>query len=187
MQVEGTSGNLADVNVQALAIPVFQGETADSGVLLEVDRLAGGLVKSVLDSEEMKGKESETVFLHLAGAQGMKAQRLLLVGVGERDEYQRGKISQMAGTAARFLRGRNIKSVAIVPRAEGDNGEIAATTVEGAIIGLFEPDKYRTVEKEKKEIERLVVIIPGAKNEVIRDGVTRGKLIGESVNYTRDL
>jgi leucyl aminopeptidase len=187
MQFEGSVGSLADANVQALAIAVFQGEKADSGTLLEVDRLAGGLVKSVLDAEEMKGKEGETVFLHLSGAKGLKAQRLLLLGVGERADYQPGKISQMGGTAARFLRGRNIKSVALVPRAEGDAGEVAATVVEGAIIGLFEPDKYRTVDKEKKEIEQLVVIIPDAKRDVVRAGVERGRIIGESVNYTRDL
>jgi leucyl aminopeptidase len=187
MQVEGSVGSLADANVQALAIAVFQGEKADSGILLEVDRLAGGLVKSVLDAEEMKGKEGEIVLLHLAGAKGLKAQRLLLVGVGERADYQPAKISQMSGTAARFLRGRNIKSIALVPRGEGDAGVIAATAVEGAIIGVFEPDKYRTVEKEKKEIERLVVIVSDAKSDLVRAGVERGRVIGESVNYTRDL
>jgi leucyl aminopeptidase len=187
MRVEATSGGFTDVDVQALAVAVFQDEKADDGVLLELDRLAGGLVKSVIDGEEMKGKEGETVLLHLAGDQGPKARRLLLVGVGEKADYQFGKVSQMAGTAGRFLRNRNLKSIALLPRAEGDAADIASTAVEGAIIGLFEPDKYRTVDKEKREVERIVVIIAGANAEALKQGAERGRLVGDAVNYTRDL
>ena len=42
------------------------------------------MIKSVIDSEELKGKEGETVYLHLVDNGGIKSQRLLLVGVGER-------------------------------------------------------------------------------------------------------
>jgi leucyl aminopeptidase len=187
MRVEATSGGFSDVDVQALAVAVFQDEKADDGVLKELDRLSGGLVKSVIDSEELKGKEGETVLLHLAGDQGSKARRLLLVGVGDKADYQLGKVSQMAGTSGRFLRNRNIKSIGLLPRGEGDIEDIASTTVEGAIIGLFEPDKYRTVEKEKREVERIVVIVSGGKNDALQRGAERGRVVGEAVNYTRDL
>jgi len=59
MQVDGMSRGLANADAQALAIAVFQGEKADDGFLHKLDRLCGGLVKSVLESEEMKGKEAE--------------------------------------------------------------------------------------------------------------------------------
>ena len=187
MQVQGTSRGVKESDVQALAVAVFQGERPEGGILQELDRFSGGLIKSVLDAEEMKGKEGETVYLHLSGGQEIKARRLLLVGVGEKSDYQPGKVSQMAGVASRFLRGRNVKSIGLIPRAEGDAENIASTAVEGAIIGLFEPDKYRTEDKEKREIERLVVMVEGAGEDVLRRGVEQGRLIGESVNYTRDL
>jgi leucyl aminopeptidase len=187
MRVEAISGGFDDVDVQALAVAVFQDEKAKDGVLLELDRLSGGLVKSVIDGEELKGKEGETVLLHLAGDQGIKARRLLLVGVGDKGDYQLGKISQMAGTAARFLRNRNVKSIGLLPRGQGDLEDVARTTIEGAIVGLFEPDKYRTVDKEKREVEHLAVIINGGSNEELQRGVERGRVVGEAVNYTRDL
>ena len=37
-----------------------------------------------------------------------------------------------------------------MPRLEGDAEDVAASAVEGAIMGLFEPDKYRTIDKEEK-------------------------------------
>jgi len=97
MQVEGTPGLCKDIDVRALAIAVFKDEKAEEGFLKELDALTRGVIKSVIDSEELKGKEGETVYLHLLGAEGLKAQRLLLVGVGERAEYTIAQVSQMAG------------------------------------------------------------------------------------------
>jgi leucyl aminopeptidase len=189
MEIQTSSGPLSGADVQAIAVAVFKDEKADEGLLQELDAAAGGLVRSVIESEELKGKEGESVYLHLpASAQGVKATRLLLVGVGERSEYGRAQVSQFAGLAARALRTRNVKTVGLVPRAEGLDAALAArTVVEGVVVGLFEPDKYRTVDKEERTLERLVVLIDGADEAGLRDGAERGRIIGESVNFTRDL
>lgn len=187
MNVEGISGKYRDVEVQALAVAVFKDEKPDEEFLQALDSLAGGMVRAAIESEELKGKEGETAYFHMLRANGPRARRLLLVGVGERDQYKAAQISRMAGTAARFLRGKAVKSVALVPRADGDSLEIASTTIQGAIIGLFEPDKYRTVEKEERQIEKLVVVIEGADADALQRGAQRGQIIGDSVNFTRDL
>src|SRR2546423_1731514 len=118
----------------------------------------------------------------------MKAKRLLLVGVGERADYKRAQVSQFAGAAVRALRVRGVKTIGLVSRLdEADAALVAASAAEGALIGLFEPDKYRTVDKEERTIERLVVVVEGADDEALRRGVRRGQIVGESVNFTRDL
>ncbi|HEX7313817.1 MAG TPA: leucyl aminopeptidase [Pyrinomonadaceae bacterium] len=188
MDIQTSSGPLAEADVQALAVAVFKDERADEGFLKELDDAAGGLVRSVLESEELKGKEGETVYLHLtAGGDGPKARRLLLVGVGERGDYKPAQVSQFAGTAVRHLRARNVKTVGLVPRLDGDAATAASAAVEGAIIGLFEPDKYRTVDKEERAVERLVVVARGAGEDELKRGAERGRVVGESVNFTRDL
>ena len=169
MQIESTNGSYQDVDVQALAIAVFKDEKSDEGFLKDLDSLTGGVIKSVIDSEELKGKEGETVYVHLVGNNQIKAQRLLLIGVGERGEYSPAQASQMAGTAVRELRGKNAKSVAVAPRLEGSPEEIGSAVVEGAFLALFDPDKYRTVDKEKREIEKLVVVLDGADQTSLSD------------------
>jgi leucyl aminopeptidase len=109
------------------------------------------------------------------------------VGVGERGEYTTTQVSQMAGTAVRELRGKNAKSIAVVPRLDGNAEEIASVVVEGAFIALFDPDKYRTSDKEEREITRLIVVMDGADETGLKRGVERGQIIGESVNFARDL
>ena len=187
MEVQGSSGSYQEIDVQAVAVAVFQGEKADEGFLKGLDDAAGGLVKSVLESEELKGKEGETAYLHLSGGNGLKARRLLLIGVGQREDYSSASLSQMAGTAVRILRGKSLKSIAIVPRVETDGARAARTVVEGAIIGLFEPDKYRTEDKEKRLIERLVVVMEGEDDTALNRRVEEGRIVGEAVNFTREL
>src|SRR5436190_5706015 len=187
MQIEGSAGHYRDLDVQALAIAVFKDEKADEGFLKELDELTGGVVKSVLESEELTGKEGETAYFHLLGEKDTKANRLLMVGAGNREDYRAAQITQMAGTAARALRSKGIKSVAIVPRAEGAAENVASTAVEGAIMGLFEPDKYRTADKEKRQIDKLVVALAGADEASITRATERGRIIGEAVNFTRDM
>src|ERR1043165_6914162 len=159
MQVEASRGPIAELDVQALAVAVFKNEKADSGFLKQVDELSGGLVRSALDAEEFHGKEGETAYFHLVGNNKLKARRLLLVGVGEANDYKAAQVSQMAGTAVRSLRSKNVKSIAVFPRSSSSAAEVASTAVEGAYIALFDPDKYRTVEKEEKKIDRLVVAV----------------------------
>lgn len=187
MQIESTSGSYRNLDVQAIAIAVFKDEKADDGILKDLDSITGGIVKSVIDSEELKGKEGETVYLHLAGNSSIKAQRLLLVGVGERGEYTPSLAAQMAGTATRALRAKSVKSLAIVPRLAGDAEQIASMAVEGSLMALFDPDKYRTTDKEEREIAKLVIVIEGADEAGLQRAIERGRIIGESVNFTRDL
>ena len=187
MQVESTNGSYRELDVQAIAIAVFKGEKADDGFLKDLDSVTGGVVKSIIDSEELKGKEAEAVYLHLVGNGEIKTQRLLLVGVGERTKYTTAQASQMAGTAVRTLRRKNVKSIAVVPRLEGNPEEIASAVAEGSFMALFDPDKYQTKDKEVREISKLVVVMDGADETGLKRGAERGRIIGESVNFTRDL
>jgi len=189
MDIQISTGRVGEAEVQALAVAVFKDEQAHEGFLQELDAATGGLIKSVIESEELKGKEGEIVYLHFGDGRGeLKAKRLLLVGVGERESYGAAQVSQMAGTAARALRARNVKTVGLIARAaEGDVEHTAAAAVEGVLMSLFEPDKYRTSEKEERVIERLVLIAQGPSEDALRRGAERGRIVGESVNFTRDL
>ncbi|HYO92825.1 MAG TPA: M17 family peptidase N-terminal domain-containing protein, partial [Pyrinomonadaceae bacterium] len=136
MEIVGSAGNYMEEDVQALAIAVFKDEKSDEGFLKELDDATGGIIRSVIESEELKGKEGETAYLHLGGGGSIKAKRLLLLGVGERNDFKTPQISQFAGTAVRSLRAKNIKSIAVLPRLEGDVEKVASAAAEGAAIAL---------------------------------------------------
>jgi leucyl aminopeptidase len=186
MKVSGSSKSPDKIEAQALAVAMFKDEKPNSGLLKSLDLAVGGMIAEVIKAEEFAGKEGETAYFHVSG-KNLKARRVLLIGCGDASVYKAAKIAQMAGSATRFLRSKNVKSIGIIPRADGDNEKIAQTVVVGAIMGLFEPDKYRTKDKEKREIDAVTVVAEGADEKALGRGAERGRIIGESINFTRDL
>jgi leucyl aminopeptidase len=177
-----------DANVEALAVAVFKNEKASSDALKDLDVLTGGLIASVIKAEEFKGETGETALLRFAAAGKNKASRLLLIGVGDADDYSAADVANVAGTASRFLRKRNIKSFAFMPRCTGDATEIAQTSVQGVIVSHFELDKYKSKrDNEPKPLETFVVCVEGASKSDLQIGLERGEAVGDSMNFTRDL
>jgi leucyl aminopeptidase len=187
MKFAGIPGNFTDANVDALAVAVFKDEDASSGVLRDMDALTGGLVSEVIADEEFKGEIGQTALLRFPSPGRGKASRLMLVGVGPRDEYKVHSVSNVAGGAARYLRKRNLESFALMPRAEGDAYEIARAAVQGVITSQFELDKYKTHDKRNGALTNFVVYVDGASSADLKRGVEHGKAIGDSMNFTRDL
>jgi leucyl aminopeptidase len=186
MDVIGTPKSCNEIDAQALAVAVFKDEKPNSGLLKQLDAASAGMISEAIESEEFKGKLGDTAYFQVS-SKGLKARRILLIGCGDRDGYKASHITQMAGTATRFLRGKSVKTIAIVPRADGDAERIAQTVAAGAVMGLFELDKYRTIDKENREIKSVTVVIEGADKKAVERGAERGRIIGESTNFTRDL
>ncbi len=187
MKFQGITGNYTAADADALAIAVFKGEKASGGVLKDLDKLTGGLVAEVIKAEEFKGDVGQVALIRFVPRAGIKASRLLLVGVGSRSDYKTYHVASLSGTATRFLRKRNIKSFAIDPRCDGNKVEAAQNAVQGFITSQFELDKYKTKDKNNKSVNGLIIYVAGAKAADLKNGIARGRIIGESMNFTRDL
>lgn len=187
MKFQGITGNFADADSDALALPVFKGEKASSAELKELDKLSGGLINSVMKAEEFKGESGETALLRFAAKGSAKASRIVLVGMGEKSDYSLHSVAHLAGTAVRFLSKRNIKRMALLPRAVGSAVEIAQLAVQGCITSQFELDKYKTKDKQDRLVTSAVICIEGASSSDLKSGIARGQAIGDSMNLTRDM
>ncbi len=187
MKFQGITGNFTEAGVDALAVAMFKGEKVTSNELKELDKLTGGIVTNLLKAEEFKGEPGETALIRFVAKGAVKASRLLLVGVGERSDYKTHIVSNLAGTATRFLRKRNIKSFALLPRAEGTAADITQNAVQGVITSQFELDKYKTKDRNNNAVTSVTVCIEDAKPADLKTGISRGVAIGESMNFTRDL
>lgn len=187
MKSEAITGNFTEANVEALAVAVFKDEKANGGFLKELDAAAGGFIASIIKSEEFNGEAGSTALLHIAPKGKIKASRLLLVGVGDKADYNLPQAAIASGAAARFLRQRNVKSFAFAPRLNEDSVSVASAAMQGVVTGGFELDKYRTVERNEKSIENFAVFVEGANEKSVKEGLSRGEIIGESINFTREL
>src|SRR4030095_2201957 len=187
MEFQGISGNFTEAGVDALAITVFKDEKSSSGILKDLDKLTGGHLSSVFKSDEFKGDAGETYLLRLSPKGKLKASRLLLVGVGDKKDFKPSDIAAAAGTATRSLRKSNAKSLAFSALSDANAVAAAQQAAQGAVTSQFELDKYKTKDKNDKTVNKFVFHLEGAKASDLKSGLNRGKAIGESMNFTRDL
>jgi leucyl aminopeptidase len=182
MEVRVETRAFHEIESDALVIGIYEGEKPEEGLLAELDRRTNGTIASLVETGELSGKTGETVYLHQSGE--MKARRLLLVGAGKREEFNPDILRRMAGTAARVLRGKKAHRFAFLLRPEQSDGAQAA--VEGALLGLFEPDKYHTSEKQERGVIDEMILISSDEASA-RRGIERGRILAEAANFARDV
>lgn len=186
MEVRAEFEKFYDIETDALVVTIYEGERADEGELKELDDRTGGVLKELLGSDEMRGKQGDIAYIYHPG--NIKARRLLLIGGGKREDFTVDTVRRVSGTSARYLRNKGARSMAILRRSQLDLEESAQAAVEGAVLALFEPDMYKTENKEERRIEELILVAiqPGT-GEALERGVSRGRIIGEAVNMAREL
>jgi len=143
--------------------------------------------KPALKSGEFTAGSCETLLLYAPPE--LKAKRLLVLGVGKAAKVSSNEIRKAAGAAVRFAKPRSIREVTFVlPEHEGLSLAAAArAAVEGAFIGDFDPDTYRSDRKDRS-IESFTVVAPASADKVAVEAAFReGVVLGESQNFTRSL
>ncbi|MFL6212661.1 MAG: leucyl aminopeptidase [Blastocatellia bacterium] len=187
MEVRADSAKFYDVEADALVVTIYEGEKADDGALKELDERTNGVISEMLGSDEMRGKQGDMVYIYRPGS--IRARRLLLVGAGKREDYSLDMVRKVTGSAARFLRSKSVRSMAILRRSQLDLGKAVQAATEGAILALFEPDMYKTQHKEERRIDELILVAaaPGNHDAELAAGVERGRIIAEAVNMAREL
>jgi leucyl aminopeptidase len=137
----------------------------------------------LLASGELSGKPFETNLLHKPAS--LKAKRLLLISGGNAKKFSSYDLRRIAGTAVRSLKARGIRSFAFIAPAGIAAEESVRAIIEGANVGNFDPDYYRSDRKDQK-IEEVTVIASGDAGALER-AANEARIIGESQNFTRDL
>src|SRR5208282_2883516 len=146
------------------------------------DKAVIAAAADLIASGEVTGKMMETTLLHKPA--GLKPKRLLLIGGGKTKSFSSAELRKLAGAAVRNLKAKDLKSFAFVaPALRGGAEEGVKAIVEGAFVGNFEPDYYKSDRKEQK-IEELVVIAPQkADRRSLKTAMEQGRIIGEAQNF----
>lgn len=137
----------------------------------------------ILDSGEFKAKANETLLLH--APRGVKAARLLLVGLGKGTATVH-ELRRAAGTAVRFAKPRGIRWLAFVAPANFDPAQATRAIVEGAVVADFDSDTYRTDRKDLS-IASVALVAAEADRRAAETGMREGRIVAEAQNFARSL
>ena len=190
MKTEISFSSPSQVESECLvAVVLDRGENGKPNPSLQTsDKAVSAAAADLLASGELTGKIFETALIH--HPQGIQAKRLLLVGGGKAANFSGYELRKLAGAAVRFLKPRSIRAFAFIA-PEGWSGGNASDAVkavaEGAFVGNFDPDTYKSDRKDQR-VEQMTVVAPGKQDEVrLRRALEEGRIVGESQNFTREL
>ncbi len=193
MKTELKFGNISSLAMELLVVLAADGSGSKEKnakaepVLLSREAAVISGAKQALASGEFSAGACETLLLHAPAE--LKAKRLLILGVGKAAKVSVSDVRKAAGAAVRLAKPRGIRDVTFV-LPEHDSLELASAAraaVEGAFVGDFDPDTYRSDRKDRA-MENFTVVAPAAADKTgVEAAFREGVVIGESQNFTRAL
>jgi leucyl aminopeptidase len=174
-----------EIAPDALALPLAEDDSGPfSDATRSVDEQLQGRLRRLADDGELRGELGKTVLLHTDGA--LNARRVVLAGIGKREELDPDGLRTAAAAAAR--------RVADVGGAVGwmlDDSlplsfeEQARAIVEGTVLGSYSPARWKTEERPQKRIDKVVLYAADA--DGVAEAGARAARVGKWVNVARDL
>ncbi|MGA8775260.1 MAG: leucyl aminopeptidase [Terriglobales bacterium] len=166
------------------------GKDSPAPAVATSDAAVAAAAKEVIGSGEVTGKSFETTLLH--NPAGLNAKRLLLLGGGKAKTFSISDLRKLAGAAVRTLKGKSIRNFAlVVPETAVPAADGVRAVVEGAFVGSFEPDYYKSDRKNKdQKIDALTIVVPASAQgdaKALQSALDAGRIVGESQNFARDL
>ncbi len=168
-----------------LAIPLSEDHlTSLSNGAKAVDERLKGRLQRLADGGELKGELGKTVVLHTDGE--LEAHRVVLAGVGKIADVDADAVRTAAAAVARRIAdvGGTV-SFLLDESLPLPFEEQARAIVEGIVLGSYSPARWKTDEKPKKKIEK-IVLSAGSEDGLAQSAI-RAARVGKWVNWARDL
>ena len=180
------------------AVDIAVGKDAEPlpALLTTSDAVTNAAAK-VLATGEFKATLGETLLLHAPG--GLKAERLLVVGLGKAEALSVDEVRKGAGAAVRAAKPLGVRDVAIAfPEDHALSDEhletlpcmlLSRALVEGAELSENDWDTYRS-ERKDRSVRTLSVITNESEKSAraeIQDGFDTGLIVAAAQNFTRSL
>jgi len=190
MEIKVITGDIAGIEADAIIVNHFEGMASPEGETAAVDRALDGAISQLIKRGEIKGKKNEITMVHSFGK--LPAARVAVVGLGKPSELSVSKVRGAVAEACRWLRAREINTIATVAQGANINDispvDAAQAIVEGALLGTYTFRRHMTKEEDKPgEIKQLSIVGADGLKAQLEAGVNRGQITSEATNLARDM
>ena len=168
--------NITEIEADALILGLYEG-TPLSAHAAVFDQATDGLLSRLIEAQEITRDRYELTSLLAVG--GVRAQHVLLVGLGPREGVDQGVAFRAAATAARQLAGKERHRLAVFLEDQW-SAELIQAAIAGVLTGCQGQDLYRAKKKRHAFGE---VIFSGAESK----NLGTGEVLGQAVNLARQL
>lgn len=187
MEILVKKGDLTESKCNVLVVGMFLNEKKSVGVLSDVDAKLGGLLAKHMKQDKFKAKPGAIYLSRTFGR--MSAVRVLVVGLGKRDEFNLEVARNSAASVLNSVKSLKVKRVVIEPfgLAQGlDGHDLAQALTEGLLLADYEFAQYKKAEG-KAPNEIVVMTSDGRLARSFAHGIDDGKLTSQATAFARDL
>ena len=189
MKISVESGDIKAQQVDAIVVNLFEGVTSPGGGTGAVDKALDGAISGVIADGETRGKLGEMTLIHTM--RKLPARRVAVVGLGKSADFDADVVRRVTGVSSRYLRGKGVKTIATIAHGAGIGGMDARTSgqgiAEGALLGAYRFDKYKTKDSDHDIDELRIVEFNADKVADLEAGVAEGTLLAEATILCRDM
>jgi len=178
-------------STEVLVIAGYEDEKTVPKTYQGLDKALGGHLQELRTNGEFSGKNQQAVLVHTRGA--IPAKRILLMGLGKKKDVTLDRVRQAMGTAAKKVRQagaqRFFAPVLGTEALSASASDLAQAMVEGAILGNYRFDHYRSENADSPKDIRSLTILAAQPNQVanLKTGVKRGEASAQATSLARDL
>jgi leucyl aminopeptidase len=189
--------DIATIRTPLLVLQHFQDDREPIGAATAVDQALGGLLSRLIARGDFRGKAEETLLVY-PGEMGFPADRVLMVGIGKREEYAMQGLRKAVGTAVREAERMRVDEMALalghIERKSEHMGAYFAArgAVEGAVLAAWDYRDLKTSPADKDDpVVRLRSLVLLADDDEVgaemRSGADLGRAVAEGENLAREL
>ena len=181
-----------DIQTPLLVLLHIEGDADLASSAAAVDRRIGGQASQALRSGDFKGSKDESLLLFPRSGE-IGADRVLLVGLGKREEFGVGSLRRATGTAIRTAERVGVGSLAVSldPADElvEDLSTAAQGTAEGAVLAAWEFTEFKAPKEDKKVRPSSLAILARSDDQValLERGARWGRIVASGENLARTL
>jgi len=189
MEIKVEKGSSEKFPCELLLLFSFESPEPLEGPIKSVDLEWKGFLSILISQGDFKGELFQCRLIHTQGA--IPARRVLLTGLGKKEEFDLEKWRGAASKAGQFIRDSGIKQFAfqIKPFKGLSEEELTESFVTGLLLGAYQFNEFKTLERDKiRKIEE-TVLLGETEQETSRigQGLERGRIISNAVCLARDL
>jgi leucyl aminopeptidase len=192
-----TAHSAADeLQAELLVLHVFEGDTTAVGFVAKVDGLYGGALARVLSSGDFSGRTEETLLVY-APDPACGIRRVLLVGVGKREDHTVERLRRAVGTAVRAAERMGIRELTIsvghVHHLSEHMGDYYAglAAVEAAVLAAWHYRELKTQTDDtapRAALEHVRLVAHGERDlQDFERAAHHGRITGRATNFAREL
>ncbi|MGB2768648.1 MAG: leucyl aminopeptidase [Candidatus Zixiibacteriota bacterium] len=191
MQIGVKQGRVEMAEDEALLLSSFEGVKNFVGVFKTVDQKLSGALSHLFETGDFTGKTGQTAVLY--PGEKLRFGKVILVGLGRRDQITIEGVRRAFGFAGRKVRELKLKSLSVQAFESGLAGirltESSQAMVEGILLSHYRLARYKT-DAESKPPALLKLTFWKEKRKgtgEVKQGVTDGEISSWATNLSRDL